>query len=86
MLSVINKKKLCMLTINCVFNILISGPNVIGSMTGRGLSDTDSDDSELSDSGPSGLDLDDVGDEQGMGEQDDDDDDDDDALGSDDDF
>ncbi|XP_064395369.1 clusterin-associated protein 1-like [Halichondria panicea] len=58
------------------------GPHVIGSMTGGGLSDEDTGDSDLSDSGPSGLELDDEGDEQGgMGEQEDDDD-----LGSDDDF
>ena len=50
-------------------------------MTGGGLSDEDTGDSDLSDSGPSGLELDDEGDEQGMGEQEDGDD-----LGSDDDF
>ena len=61
---------------------LSDGPHVIGSMTGGGLSDEDTGDSDLSDSGPSGLELDDEGDEQGgMGEQEDDDD-----LGSDDDF
>ncbi len=60
---------------------LVDGPHVIGSMTGGGLSDEDTGDSDLSDSGPSGLELDDEGDEQGMGEQEDGDD-----LGSDDDF
>ncbi len=57
---------------------------MIGSMTGGGLSDTDTDDSELSDSGPSGLDLDDVGDQQGLGGEEEEEDDE--ALGSDDDF
>lgn len=52
---------------------------MVGSMTGGGLSDTDTDDTELSDSGPSGLDLED--DELGLGGQEDDE-----ALGSDDDF
>ena len=67
------------------------GPHVLGTMLGDGLSDDDDDDdedtggSELSDSGPSGLDLDDEGDDgrRGVGHGGREDDN---ELGSDDDF